>query len=414
MRKVSENSQHGKFNVVEYKRWKVFNLCSQLRFSMKSLAFISFTLSSVYLVQAVALKPSFNSLNRRYPRKIGKRCTGTISSLDDVDSAQECTTIVIDAFTVDAGETFTLNPPDGATVTMKGNITFSFKEWDGPLMVVKGNDITFDGGGNTLDGQGEKYWDGKGTSSDGTTKPVPLLRINHDGGSFSNVVVLNSPARAVAIGGDGVTVSKITVNNSAGDESNDASDGKPAGHNTDGFDISANNVVVEDSVVMNQDDCLAINRGKNITFQNNQCSGGHGISVGSISSNVVVSNVQITGNTVKDSMQCFRIKTQASASNSTVSGITYKGNTGSGCEDYGVLITQSYPEALGTAGTGVIISDVTFTGTNTVSVDSGADRVDVNCGSTTSCPGTWDFSGLTVTGGDAGTITNASISGGSF
>jgi len=42
------------------------------------------------------------------------------------------------------------------------------------------------------------------------------------------------------------------VTAAAGDESNDASDGKPAGHNTDGFDISANNVVVEDSVVMNQ------------------------------------------------------------------------------------------------------------------------------------------------------------------
>ena len=30
---------------------------------------------------------------------------------------------------------------------------------------------------------------------------------------------------------------------------------------------------------MNQDDCLAINKGSNITFQRNTCSGGHGISV---------------------------------------------------------------------------------------------------------------------------------------
>ena len=93
----------------------------------------------------------------------------------------------------------------------------------------------------------------------------------------------------------------------AGDEPNSMSDGQPAGHNTDGFDISADSVTVENSVVMNQgeyypslslsrsyqyhlltydapDDCLAINRGTTITFQNNKCSGGHGISIGSISS----------------------------------------------------------------------------------------------------------------------------------
>ena len=77
------------------------------------------------------------------------------------------------------------------------------------------------------------------------------------------------------------------------------SDGQPAGANTDGFDISADDVTVENSVVMNQgqgffclisreypyadcldiDDCLAINRGTNINFENNQCSGGHGISI---------------------------------------------------------------------------------------------------------------------------------------
>ncbi|KAK7446987.1 hypothetical protein VKT23_014200 [Stygiomarasmius scandens] len=378
---------------------------------MKSLAaLVLLAIASVSLVQAA---PFNSTRTRRYPQKIGKRCTGTISSLDDVEDAQECTTVVINAFTVDAGKTFTLNPADGATVTMNGDVTFGFKEWDGPLMIVEGNDITFNGGGHTLNGLGEQYWDGQGTGG-GTTKPAPLLRINHDGGSFSNVVVLNSPARAVAIGGDGITVSKITVDNSAGDEPNDASDGEPAGHNTDGFDISADDVTVEDSVIMNQDDCLAINRGENIIFQNNQCSGGHGISVGSIDSDRVVSNIQITGNTVKNSMQCFRIKTDAAASGSTVSGITYTDNTASGCEEFGVLITQSYPDSLGTPGTGVILSDVKFAGTNTVSVDSDGDRVDINCGSTSSCPGTWDFSGLTVTGGQAGTIKNAKTSGGSF
>ncbi|KAK7446994.1 hypothetical protein VKT23_014207 [Stygiomarasmius scandens] len=375
---------------------------------MKSFAFVVFALASFSLAA-----PSNSSRNRRYPQKFAKRCTGTIASLSDVESAQECDTIVIESFTVDAGETFTLSPADGATVTMNGDVTFGVQEWEGPLMIVEGNDITFDGGGHTLDGQGEQYWDGQGQNG-GRTKPTPMLRINHDGGSFSNVVVLNSPARGVAIGGDGIIVSKITVDSSAGDAPNSESDGESAGHNTDGFDISANDVTVEDSVVMNQDDCLAINRGSNIIFQNNKCSGGHGISIGSIDSDREVSDVQITGNTVSDSQQCFRIKTKAAATGSTVSGITFTDNTASGCERWGVLITQSYPDSLGTPGTGVILSDVKFSGTNTVSVDDDANRVDINCGSTSSCPGTWDFSGLTVTGGNEGAVVNADVSGGSF
>ncbi|KAF5343151.1 hypothetical protein D9758_015205 [Tetrapyrgos nigripes] len=358
------------------------------------------------------LASPFNS-TRRYPQKIGKRCTGTISSLSDVSSAQECTTVVINSFTVTAGQTFTLNPADGASVTLNGDVTFGFAEWAGPLMVVEGNDITFNGNGHTLNGLGAQYWDGQGGNG-GVTKPAPLLRINHDGGTFSNVKVLNSPGRAVAIGGDGIVVSEITVDNSAGDAANSKSDGKPAGANTDGFDISANSVTVQNSVVMNQDDCLAINRGTSITFQDNKCSGGHGISIGSISSSVVVSDIHITGNTVTNSMQCFRIKTDATATGSSVSGVTYSGNTASGCEEFGVLITQSYPDALGTPGTGVVISDVTFSGTNTVSVNSAADRVDINCGSTSSCSGTWNFAGLTVSGGKAGTVKNAKTSGGSF
>lgn len=49
---------------------------------------------------------------------------------------------------------------------------------------------------------------------------------------------------------------------------------------------------------MNQDDCLAINAGTNIAFTDNTCSGGHGISIGSIASDKVVSGVTISGNKV--------------------------------------------------------------------------------------------------------------------
>ena len=52
------------------------------------------------------------------------------------------------------------------------------------------------------------------------------------------------------------------------------------------------------STIENQDDCLAINKGSNIVFQSNTCSGSHGISIGSITSNVVVSNIYVANNNI--------------------------------------------------------------------------------------------------------------------
>ncbi|KAJ7064073.1 glycoside hydrolase [Mycena amicta] len=346
------------------------------------------------------------------PRKIGKRCTGNIQSLADVAAAELCTTIVIGGFTVPAGQTFTLSPPDGASVSLTGALTFGFANWAGPLMVVTGNSITFNGNGHQLDGQGALYWDGLGGNG-GVTKPAPLLRINM-GGTFTNLKIINTPGRAVAIGGSSLTVSALNIDNSAGDAPNSKSGGIAAGHNTDGFDISANNVVVSGSTVKNQDDCLAINRGVNITFSGNTCSGGHGISVGSISSSVVVSNIHITNNTVTNNTNGLRIKTDATATSSSVTGVVYTNNKLSGITQFGVLIDQSYPSTLATPGTGVIINGVTFSGTNTIAVGSAAKRVEVNCGSTSSCTGTWNFAGLTVTGGAVGAVKNAPVTGGSF
>ncbi|KAJ7673946.1 glycoside hydrolase [Mycena polygramma] len=366
---------------------------------------------ALLLGSAVTAIPTANrTLNA--PRKIGRRCTGEIASLADVPAAEECTTIVIGGFTVPAGETFALTPPDGADVSLTGTITFGFQEWAGPLMTITGNDITFNGGGNELLGQGDLYWDGQGGSG-GVTKPDPMLRVNI-GGSFTNLKLVNSPGRAVAIGGSSLTVSGITVDNSAGSAPNSKSGSDPAGANTDGFDVSANDVTIESSSVANQDDCLAINKGENIVFSGNTCSGGHGISVGSITSGVTVSNVQITGNTVTNSVNGLRIKTDATATGSTVSGVVYSNNKLSGITEFGVLIDQSYPSTLGTPGTGVVIETVTFSGTNTIAVGSDAKRVEVNCGSTSSCDGTWNWAGLTATGGAEGAVKNAPITGGSF
>ncbi|KAJ6527689.1 glycoside hydrolase family 28 protein [Mycena capillaripes] len=360
-----------------------------------------------------ALLASTFALDTNPPAPMAKRCTGMISSLADVAAAQVCTNIIINSFTVPGGQTFTINAATSATITMAGDVTFGFAEWAGPLMLVSGTNVTFNGNGHTLFGQGDLYWDGLGGNG-GVTKPAPFIRVNN-GGSFSNVRIFNAPERSIAVKGSPVTITGITIDNSLGDLPNSRSNGLPAGHNTDGFGISnANNVIIQNSSVHNQDDCLAVNGGTNVTFQNNVCIGGHGISIGSIASNVVVNNVHITGNTVMNNTNGLRIKTDATSTASTVSNVVYTNNKLSGISQFGVLIDQSYPDTLGTPGTGVVINGVAFIGSNTVSVTSGANRVSVNCGSTSSCVGTWNFVGLTVTGGSAGTIRDAPVTGGSF
>ncbi|KAK7046056.1 hypothetical protein VNI00_007051 [Paramarasmius palmivorus] len=297
--------------------------------------------------------------------------------------------------------------PDVRLLLLDGNITFGVSNWDGPLFLVSGKDITFNGNGYTFDGNGPEYWDGKGLNG-GVTKPAPMMKIEISG-VYQDVVILNSPARAYSVdSSDPLLMNSLTVDNSAGDKPNSSSDGKAAGHNTDGFDVSASNLVISNSNVHNQDDCLALNKGTNVTFTGNTCTGGHGISIGSISSNVVVSDIHIINNKVTNSQQAFRIKTDKDATGSSVSGVHYSGNTATGCTNYGVIIDQSYPSTLGKAGNGVTISDIDFTGSKTdVAVGSNAERVAVNCGSG-SCTGTWDWSELEVSGGKAGNITGFS------
>ncbi|KAG8854108.1 hypothetical protein FRB96_007814 [Tulasnella sp. 330] len=328
--------------------------------------------------------------------------------MSDVAAAVECTTININSFTVPGGETFTLDCATGTTVNVLGNITFGVSNWVGPLFEIEGTSVTFNGNGYTFDGNGPSYWDGLGGNG-GVTKPK-FMKVKNSG-IFRNLKVLNAPVAAFSLGNDyPLTIDTITIDDSLGDQPNANSDGLPAGHNTDGFDVSTSNVVIQNSIVMNQDDCLAIGTGTNITFQNNKCSGGHGISIGSVNSNAVIKTVNILNNAVSDSANCLRIKTDAVATNATVTGVTYTGNTCTTITGYGVLIDESYPAVLGTPGTGVVISDVTFTSGNTVSVDLTAYRVEVNCG-VGGCSGTWNWSGLTATGGKTGVINYSGITG---
>lgn len=104
----------------------------------------------------------------------------------------------------------------------------------------------------------------------------------------------------------------IILNNTAGNAPNNRSGGLPAAHNTDGFDISSTNgMILRDSTVLNQDDCVAITSGDSITVSDMYCDGGHGLSIGSVGgkSNNNVTNITFRDSQILNSQNGARIKT---------------------------------------------------------------------------------------------------------
>ncbi|KAJ3903176.1 polygalacturonase [Lentinula edodes] len=360
------------------------------------------------LVTFVVLATTFSfSSTFASPTRTGtaKRSTCTVNSVSSASDLSACTSVVITAFEVPAGDTVTISAASGASIEMTGSVSFAYTSATGPLWTFDTDDVTFTGKGYSFKGNGDLYWDGEGTGG-GVAKPHPFVKFKGYG-SFTDFIIKDSPAQAISVGTTGTSsFTDILVDNL---------DGAELGHNTDGFDVSASDVTFSGNKVYNQDDCIAINSGSNIVFENNYCSGGHGISIGSISSDKTVSAVTISGNTVVESMYGMRIKVDSDATDASVSDITYSGNTISANDKYGLLISQSYSEDFGTPGTGSIISDINFTGSKTTVTTSGDyPRVGVDCGK---CTGTWNWSELVASGGDSSDIVlagGAKISGGSY
>ncbi|CAK5266640.1 unnamed protein product [Mycena citricolor] len=336
-----------------------------------------------------------------------KRASCTVNSVASSTNLSGCSNVVIQGFTVPAGNTITITAAKGATVTMAGDVVFAKTTTPGPLFTFNTPAINFVGGNHKIDGNGASYWDGKG-SNGGSFKPHPFIKVKGYG-TFKQFTVLNSPAQAISVGttGGASTISEVTVDNSLGDSK--------GGHNTDGFDVSADDVTISSCTVKNQDDCLALNEGNNIVFEDNTCANGHGISIGSMASGKSVTNFKALRNTVTNSLYGIRIKVQAAATGAKVANVVYDGNKLSGISSYGVLITQSYPANDGKPGSGGPISGVSFSGSpTTVSGTSSAYGLVVDCGA---CSGTWDFSGLDITAAGKGhslVLDKATLSGGHY
>ncbi|CAH1111978.1 unnamed protein product [Psylliodes chrysocephalus] len=249
-----------------------------------------------------------------------------------------CTNIIITNLTVPAGEALILDLQDGSRVLFEGNIIFEVAYWLGHLVQVTGNNVLVEGApGSILNAQGEKYWDGMGGNG-GVTKPK-FFNIATSGGSvFRNIYLLNCAHFCVRVAANDTHLYGWTLDVNAGNLN--------GGLNTDGFGIShANNVIIEDSVVMNQDDCVAVTSGNNLTFRNLQCYGSHGLSFSMGSSsmdndNGITKNVTFRDCLVANGLYGIHLKTKRGRG--LVTDVTYENIKLSGITEDGIYINQDY------------------------------------------------------------------------
>ncbi|KAH8662603.1 glycoside hydrolase [Xylariales sp. PMI_506] len=355
------------------------------------------------LVQALAGPAPAPTPAPNFEDAVAKRATATctFSGSSGYASASaskaSCSTIILNSLTVPGGTTLNLEKlNDGTTVIFEGTTTFGYSEWSGPLFSVSGNSITVRGAaGSVLDGQGALYWDGMGNSG-GVTKPKFFKANNLNDSVLDSITILNAPINSFSLNHvNNLTVQDVTVDDAAG---------AALGKNTDGFNVNnADGVTILRARVTNQDDCVAVNTGTNVLFADGYCSGGHGLSIGSVGGQAdsanAVSNVTFRDSVVVDSQQSVRIKTIAGATGS-VDGVTYRNVSFSGSTSYGIIVTQSYSGTAGDPTNGVpitnfVLEDVVGT------VESSAVDIYIECGEG-SCSD-WTWTGVQVTGGKEST-----------
>lgn len=324
-------------------------------------------------------------------------CTFT-DAASVMSGKSSCSTITLSGISVPAGQTLDLTGlKTGTQVIFQGTTSFGYKEWSGPLVSVSGTQITVSGASDAvIDGGGARWWDGQG-SNGGKTKPKFFAAHNLDQSTIKSLTVKSTPIQAFSINGcNHLEVDNVTVDNSAGDTA--------GAHNTDAFDVgSSESVYIRGATVHNQDDCLAINSGTDILFANGYCSGGHGLSIGSVGgrSDNTVDGVVIENSSVVNSQNAVRIKTVSGATG-LVNNVTYSNIQLSGITKYGIDVQQDYLNGgpTGTPTNGVKVTNININGIKG-SVAPGATRVYLLCGKG-SCSN-WRWSGNTMSGGQSST-----------
>ncbi|KAF2030087.1 hypothetical protein EK21DRAFT_66190 [Setomelanomma holmii] len=322
-----------------------------------------------------------------------------------------CTAITLDGITVPGNSTLDLSKlKTGTKVVFKGKTFWEYFDANYPLIKVGGTNLEITAAdGAVLDGNGQSWWDGLG-SNGGIAKPNHFIELSKVLGSSSvhDIYIQNYPVHCFSISNSaGIDIYHITLNNSAGYTPNNRSNGLPASHNSDGFDLATtNDTKVRDSVVINQDDCVAVTSGNNVLVTNMYCNGSHGLSIGSIGGkgNNNVTNISFTNSVVLNAENGARIKTNENTTG-FISDILFENIRVEKISIYGIDIQQDYLNGgpTGNPTNGVFIQNIVMRNITGTATDKGRDYY-ILCGSS-SCRNI-TINDVDITGGGVPSLCN--------
>ncbi|KAJ7062368.1 pectin lyase fold/virulence factor [Mycena amicta] len=251
---------------------------------------------------------------------------------------------------------------NGFPFTFQTQITF----W-----IFGGTNLILDGGG-TLDGAGQAWYDAFAKNST-LLRPITLTLFQATNVLVQNIKFLNSPEWFNLVNeGKNVTYNNVTMN-AASTSSNGAA-------NTDGWDIyRSDQVQITNSVINNGDDCVSFKvYSTNIFVSNLNCTGSHGISVGSLGQFAgmfdIVENVTATNIHMSNAQNGARIKCWAGSGvgSGIVKNITFSGFIESKV-DNPVIIGECYMTSASDCAafpSNTLIQDVFFTNISGTSTGS--------------------------------------------
>ncbi|KAF2090013.1 glycoside hydrolase family 28 protein [Saccharata proteae CBS 121410] len=315
-------------------------------------------------------KPLPQSIDRTRTCYVAASCNGTDDStsfLQAIDSCNNGGQVVFSANkTYTIGTALDLTYLEHIDIVIEGYVQFTNDTdyWQAnafqqvfqnatTFFQLGGTDVNVYGGG-TLDGNGQVWYD-LYAENIYILRPILFGTVGLNGGSISDLVLRYSPQwyNFVANSSD-VVFSNIDIGGYS--KSNNTA------KNTDGWDIyRSSNIVIQDSVINNGDDCVSFKPNcTNILVQNLVCNGSHGISVGSLGQYLgevdIVEDVYVYNVTMSNASDGARIKVWPGIS-SALSG-DLQGGGGSGYVDnitydtmtvynvdYAIEITQCYGQS---------------------------------------------------------------------
>ncbi|KZT58179.1 glycoside hydrolase family 28 protein [Calocera cornea HHB12733] len=172
---------------------------------------------------------------------------------------------------------------------------------------ISGHNVTLTGNQNNPDGGyidpfGEPWW-----IASQLTEPGGLaLRPHFMGFSANNSEVAYLKIRkpigwVFSMSGSNLHIHDVDI-----DASYDLNNPSLFPFNTDGYDVSGVNILMENNHIFNGDDCVAVNNGAhNVTIRNMICEGGHGASLSGTDN---IANIHFDNITSRNSLYATRFK----------------------------------------------------------------------------------------------------------